>query len=380
MDDMAKSYDFDSELSEFSRVIEASPVELEGILKNNTLKHRHHQLYAKALLLYFRRDAKNLEFALSDLEGHPDIYAITKLRFAVCTGNLKRQIIHDLRDRLPKDHWAAEALFVIAYAYGEMEDWFMSESFYRRANESLKEINCQRKALKALQNLVATNTSIDKTRRNIDDYLLIAKKAVQLKEYGAASMAYANIAREFQVLGLMSLAQRYSVRAMALSRHERQSLQHYLVCLNRAHICLDLNRLTEFFALIEYCKNTSFREINGGIEVLLAIATKKSSSQFRLNKGSRLLDEWKFRIKSAKKQSRISLGKLERKLLILLSHKACSKVEILDHLYGSRLDLVTKDERFKSLVKSLRKKVPDLILFDKNKYGFTLQNFLKDHL
>jgi hypothetical protein len=64
----------------------------------------------------------------------------------------------------------------------------------------------------------------------------------------------------------------------------------------------------------------------------------------------------------------ISFSDLENKLLEFIGTEARDRVEIVEHLYGERLNFEVKVNRFKSLIGNLRRKSPHLVICEEGKY------------
>ena len=72
-----------------------------------------------------------------------------------------------------------------------------------------------------------------------------------------------------------------------------------------------------------------------------------------------------------------ALSPLEERLLEFIAASPKTKFEIMDHLYGDRLNTEVRENRLKNLLNRLRKKRPELIVFENEKYRIADEVFLK---
>ena len=67
-----------------------------------------------------------------------------------------------------------------------------------------------------------------------------------------------------------------------------------------------------------------------------------------------------------------------RRLLSFVMNKPRSKSEIIDHLYGTEISIIYTENRFHNLLSRLRKKIPQVIVFENEKYHAAAQLLKRD--
>jgi tetratricopeptide (TPR) repeat protein len=189
-----------------------------------------------------------------------------------------------------------------------------------------------------------------------------------LGENSVASTCLLNISREYQILGAMKASLKYCDEALRLAEHNFGSLHFYLVLAQRAQILLELGRLAEAQTDYECAIAAPFPEVKAALALLgPRLSQKGAHTPMRLEADEEsLLPTWAER--SEVEAEPVHFSVLENRLIQFLAESPKDRVEIIEHLYGDRLSFETKINRLKSLLGTLRKKSPHLLVCEGGRY------------
>jgi len=333
--------------------------------------------YAQILFAYLKGDVQALGQLVSMSETKPKeepyllINVIARMRLNTRRRILDTELISTLLNRihaLSDDLWKGEIYFVLAYAYETAEQHESAKSYYKLAAAFLGSQGANRKAAKAEFNYVAADSCIQPDKKRlIADYYFAFKKCRRVREYGMAGAALNNISREYFRMGAHKIALKFSKRALQLLERDFGTIHYYLAVLHQAHVLIALERKSEAQLLMEHARASEFPEIKAGLAVLDGAVSRKlgEMKDYKCD----LIPTWAERLKTQKKgSSRKILGDLENQLIELLLDGPKHKFEIMDSVYGTRLDFETRENRFKMLMSRFRRKHPGLICLDQGKY------------
>jgi tetratricopeptide (TPR) repeat protein len=219
------------------------------------------------------------------------------------------------------------------------------------------------------------------TKRLISDYFFVHNKALEVGEKSVAGLALQNISREYQKMGAVRLALKTIQQSIDLLSSEHGSLNYYLSLVHRCQLFFQSGRREEALLDYESCKVASFLEIQGAVEVLKPYYEGSSVPQDLAPEVEKsLTPTWKER---TLEPIQISAGesadftRLESDLIRALSSGPKDKFELMQALYGDRLDLDVMENRLKNLLARARKKLPKLIDLEDGKYKIMDESFLE---
>lgn len=363
-------------------ILEATVPELQVLINNISISSL--QIYAKILLRYSQKEMDELYCLIEELTKTIDSFTsqeefelikrLSELRLAIRVNRIKWSQIHAL-DYLRFSTsaplwrlWEGEVCIVIAFALGEINQLNKSADYYKKAISAFERQGAFKKKIRAVHNYATTISHIDKSKYMLKDYLFVYKQAYKLQALDYAGLALANLAHEYQNLGLMRLADRYSKKAVHLAKHNPTTLQYYLVILHRAHILIDLNHFSLAQELMAHCQKAPFPEVQGALLVLNAIINQCPLSKLKSNQKVKVLSGWLERFKASMKRKKVQVRPtlLEEKLILLLSIKDRSMDDIIESLYGNQLEKSHTKNRFFVMLNRIDKKFPCLIQRYKN--------------
>jgi len=373
----------------FTYLIESTIPELEAsyydINKNPDFFYYH-----QILLYYYKTDIEKLKLLIKDirhnkklflnLDHYHIVYRLAQLRFSIRKNKVSMTLIHtllDLQNTVTAKAWflwSGEIYGIIAFALGEIANFELSKKFYEMAIAAFHRISANKKKIRAIHNYIATLASLNSNKSLIKEYLFVFRQAYKQKSFDFAGLALGNIAREYQTLGLLDAAEKYSKKSLSYAMENPFTVQYYLVHLFRAHILIDLKRHTEAMTIIHHCKSSTYAEIRGGALILESIILGVRPSYIKLNKQLRLLPGWMERLQLSFKKNKPPLEptELETKLIYFISTKERSREQVIHHLYGERIDREYTINRLNVLLSRINQKWPRLITKNsENKYILT---------
>jgi tetratricopeptide (TPR) repeat protein len=360
-----------------TEIIEMGVAELSELLAGGTSSSLD-LFYAQAILHYQRGEVKELESlhssAASLFPDHPELLFLQtalELRIALRKRELSSikmeksaQAFHE------NSRWAGELAMLLGTACSYLEQHADSIAWFERAGKCLKESGSLRKALKARLNVVVELSHIDPEANLIPRYFDLHQAAMRAQEFSVASTCLLNISREYQIMGGLKAALKYCSEALEIAENNFGSLHFYLILAHRAQLLCELKRFSEAQTDFECALAAPFPEVKAALEVVRPMLSEISTPLKQSGKSEDLLPTWAERVGSP---SAFSFSDLENSLLAFLSTGAKDRVQITEHLYGSRLSFDVKVNRFKSLLASLRRKSPHLLVCEEGKYRLSEQ-------
>ncbi|MGZ3773065.1 MAG: hypothetical protein ACXVCY_03405 [Pseudobdellovibrionaceae bacterium] len=335
------------------------------------------KIYINVLIAYLKSDLSELkkcvielEQALvttSDLTELQLITAISKSRLEICKRDISEQTIMRLKslECLP-NYWTGEVHFVIARALGIQKEYLEQQKYYFTAAYHLEQAGANRKGVMALQNVYAVEGRIKPEKRLTVEYNFLLEKALKFGEYRTAGLCAINISRELQLLGTKQLALRYSNRALDYLKHDLGTQHYGLALCHHAQLLIENFRIEEAQNYIEEASLVEFAEVQSAVYILKNILADKVV----INDAKTLANSWVDRNLNGPYR-KLNFGEIETKLIELLSFGPANRNEILDKLFRhelDHLDFETVINRFKNLLMRIKKKAPNLIVKEDNKY------------
>jgi len=365
-------------MGNFSQIIEANLEELALFLVGRNPDESLEICYARALLSYLRGDVEGMwrifEAARERFAGHPEwpqLEAVFFLRRDIRRREIQEETLaRGIGAYEATGRWQGEIAHLLGLALAAVGDHPRSRDWFEKSAAGLERIGSHRKALKARMNVLVARSHIDRQANLIAEYFDLFKQAKRgpARDHSVASVCLLNISREYQIAGALHAALKYCTRALHFAETNFGSQHYSLVLAHRAHLLCELERFAE--ALIDYeCALTApFPEVKAALGVL----ERELAPYLKKGKGPRpaanpaILPTWKARIGNLGKGIRLS--ELENRFLEFLSEEPRAKADILVHLYGDKIDLDTRLNRFKSMLATLRKKSPHLVRVEGGRY------------
>ena len=314
-------------------------------------------VYAKGMLAYQRGDLLTLQNSIFDLQTLKQKESTHDFTLAMRCLSLRYKIrslkidLNDLQTSADlfdsSSVWSGELAVLLGMGYSQLENRQEALKWFELSAREFLNKGCFRKHLKAMLNVVATRSHIDPNRNLIADYHDLYRLSIKRKtiELSVAITCLINISREYQIIGCHLASLKYVNLAVRHCETQFGSLNHYLALCQRAHVLFEMERRNEAMIDVEMAKASTFPEVKSAINTLLKLMEIEGRNS---TNSSRFSD-------------------LENTLLRLLN-KPRDKAELVDILYGTRIEYDVRINRFKSLLSCIRKKSPGLITFENGKY------------
>lgn len=246
--------------------------------------------------------------------------------------------------------WRGEIAMLIATAYTLFDDYARALKLFEAAAHSLARSGFLKKSLRAQMNVLVCESHIHPSKNLFPRYHDLYRQALKRdrRETIVATTCLLNISRDYKQVGANLAALKYCNRALLLFERQMGELNYFLALVHRAEILLALGRVTEAQVDIESAKLAPFPEIKAALsKIQMPVENEKK------------------------------LSALEERLISLLSRGPRDRVELVDEIYGERLDHETKQNRFKSLIGTFRKKFPDMIVYEQSRYRLANELLVK---
>jgi hypothetical protein len=262
-------------------------------------------------------------------------------------------------DRFPL--WKGEGFLGLARLLEASGKFESAKVFFFRSSQELGRIGAEVRSLWAFYYRILVEGKMrSDTKKLIADYHYVYRKALKLQEHELTALALLGISLEYQKLSAMKLAVKSIRDAVEVSKKRADSLVHARVVFQKYQLLLATDRPEEALKDLEFCRASQFPEIQtlvGGAVVPILASEGQKKSRGR-GKGD--------------------LSELEVDLLKFLVEGAKDKYQIIEHMYGTRLSLDVTENRLKNLLNRIRKKRPDLIVFEDGKYRIVDPGFLDE--
>ncbi len=341
------------------------------------------QFYSEVLYHYLLGNVDSLERFVAEpapLEGAEAriVCELSSLRLQIRKKKLAPQDLETFKSQTQitdlSPLWAGEVHFVLGKAWETLFENNRASAAYYQSHESFEAAKLLRKSVKALMNYVAMESRIRSDQRFIADNFYLARKALQVGEKSVAANAYMNISREYQKLGALSVALKYANEALDLVPDQFGTLHYEHIGVHRCHILFQMGRLAEAQLEFEKAQVSAFSEIRAAAGVVKkALKSAESSAP-----EAELSPVWKERLAELRVgQESEPLSERESQLLDLLSRQPRTKHELIDLLYPKETAAyLLLEDRVKELIKRLRRKRAQLIIFEDGKYRLSEVIFL----
>lgn len=375
----------DSKQLTFEFVIQADLESLVGVcLSLPTPVDENERLslfYGQTIIHFLRGDTdiltSNLPKIRSDFSLHPErnhLEVACALRERIRLRLLDAGLLERAFEIIKEDQsvyaikWRGEIAILLATSYTIFNDYQRAHEMFEIAARGLMDAGFIRKSLRAQMNVLVCESHIHPGKNLFTRYHDLYRQAIQRdrKEIVVATTCLLNISREYQRAGAYLAALKYCNRAIALFERQMGDLNYYLTLIHRAQILVSLGRVAEARIDVDQARLAPFKEVKAALQVIEPLIEGQLPSQESTDD---LLPTWKERV--AEIHSSLStpkLSSLEERLLALLSRGPRDRIDLVDDIYGDRLDAETKQNRFKSLIGTFRKKCPDLIVYDNGRY------------
>ncbi len=347
---------------------------------NNSLTRN--SIYIELLIAYLVFEKKKVERLLkliekaSNLEDHKILYNVCKFRLKVMQRSVEESDIDHLLTTVENfPHWNGEVFNIIAYNYMTTDNFKSASFYFKKAHIwfNIKKIN--RRAILAHHNFIICEGNLNLKQTTIPDLMFLLKEVSKFNYNDIKSLILMNLAREYQNYNANNLALKYCLEAEEYSLDCIGALRFWSIKCLKADILIDLKRIHEAHLCVEELSACEHKENKEAVKLLKLKLSSKEEEEEDINVDY-LQPTWKQRFNGDNHRvGHPPLGELEQKLVDFIMTSPRSKNEIIEHLYGNKIDYSSLENRFKRLISRTRKKIPDLILFIDKRYKVSDQVF-----
>lgn len=359
-------------MDEFCEVIQSSVKELQDLILQDRIHSLELKHYAEGILAYMLSDIPNLE-RLLNLVTSPEIIDCLGVRLSILKGSSSHDYLAYLTSVSQNNEWKGEKAFIIGLAHLDLKNNVFAAQSFKLAYSELWKIGAKKKAVKALMNMVVSEDRENNKQKCIPSYEYVKNKAFEVGDNIVAGLCAHNMAKEYHKLGALDLSLKYSNEALDLLSQDSGSFHFYDALLQRCHILIELSRFNE--ALVDFQKakaspHIRIQEALKSIEVILG-----ENKPLQLN---HLEPAWRNKIIAKDSQfSKVRLTRLESLFIEVISKGPVSKDDLINILYGDKIDYLAADNRIKVFLTRFRKKMPGLLYSSNDMYFLTDNTLLR---
>lgn len=355
-----------------AKVLNADLEELLELRLSRAERHNALGYYVSILSHFLSGEKELLERCIqrllkSNLPERDFLCLFAQTRLEIRKGEITKARLAELEEIVVPPEWEGEKLYIMALGYERLEESKLMSIYYQRASRALSLIGAEKKAVKADLNHISAECWLDPDKKPIPMYEMLYRKAKKAKVFSTAAIALSNISREYQTLGALDVSLSYIQRALVLLDRQKHSRSYFLVIAQRAHILHDLGRVQE--ARLDYSalRACDYHDLSGVRAILdkvfLGVEKEGPTAPSWQGRGLEFLT------------NREKLGELEQKVIRFLSAGPKSKLDLVEHLYGDKIDGEVLERRFFSLMTRLKKKLPGAVVFRKGRYELSEEIF-----
>ncbi|MFS4459386.1 hypothetical protein [Bdellovibrio sp. HCB2-146] len=351
-------------MNAFIKLIEA-PLDELFLIQEEVREDMILSTYAEILQAYLRSDISALILLQEKTKTSPLLHTLLKLRLGIRERVISEVLFQEAKDLLSvHPEWAGEIHFVCGFASEIRGEYVNAKDYYHASYVELARLGAQQKSLKALHNYISASTKAVPERAYFAEFSLIYRRAKAIGNWEVSGTALTNVAREFQKLKAYTSALRYANRSLTLLSRCPGTHHQQLALLNRCHILCDMKRFREALVDFESLRSSSHPEVKAGVKALEQVIMQNEAGVDQTS----LHPTWLERLAYQENGTMEPLTDMEDRLVCLVSCRPRDKFEIIDDLYGEKIDLEAAENRLKNLLNRLRKKRPGLIQLIEGRY------------
>lgn len=381
----ANAYTMDSNTDNtLRRIFEANLAQLLDLTPNLSGSEKE---YCEILIEYLRGDIDSLEARVSrlslirkcTLNDISCIYELARIRFLIRKKSISEKNLDQLKAHLNVNSlkvWSGEIHFVLGLAYEHIKDENKAIEHYQESSSELEKIAALKKSVKAGFNAIAAQSRLsnNRNRKFLIEYNQFLRKAKKVGCFSVVGMAYNNTSNEYQKLGALHSALKYSVLALGyLRKYDFGSLDYYTALAQHSHVLIELGRQNEVRLCLEEIRICDFKEIKTIYQLLVYF--NDGIQPMQQNQFNELPQFWQEKLNYKNNQNIcdsstevMALSEHENRVLEFLKDRGRDKYELISFMYGDLIGQESAENRLKNLLNRIRKKRPGLIYYRNTKY------------
>ncbi len=355
----------------FQKIIQMNLAELiahEFVLTKGSIE----SIYLSGMIYYLCGDIETLSrhienISLGQSQEQDAIKALLGLRLEIRKHEIQLTTLEKIRNlQFGFSELEGEKHFVLGYAYDIIKNDVLCKEHFALAYQIFHRQQIHRKAVKALHNVVAAESRIAPKSNYTAKYFTVFRMAKKVKETAIAGAALLNISREYVEVGAFEAALKYSNFAIKYLKDQPASVDYYMIVVQRCLILTNLKRFVDARVDYELAKIAPFAEVKAAVQV---IEEKLFNGGSNSPTDQHLDFSWSYYAKLKGMDGGLDkLTKTESQLFEFLARGPKDKFEIVQHLYGEKIDQRASENRFHVFMTRVRKKYPHMIVLESNMY------------
>lgn len=332
--------------------------------------------YGQVIVHFLRGEEDELANHLQSLEkfsGHDEfdfLRTACSMRVQIRSREFESALLQHAIDLASRsERWEGELCILAATAQTVLDDYAAAHVLFARATQAFERRGCSRKSLRSRLNVLVCESHVHPNRNLFARYHDLYRRALRSNQRDliVATTSLLNISREYQRAGAFLVALKYCNRALSLFELQMGEMNYFLTLAHRAHLLCELGRRAEARIDYEAASVGRFKEVEAALRVIEPMLDGARLPDASMSPD--LLPTWRERALSANtSDSTPKLSTLEEKLIRFLANGPRDRIDILEEIYGTQLEFETKLNRFKSLLSTLRKKFPNLVICEDGSY------------
>lgn len=229
----------------FIDIIQAPLRELQSFATQDSFESIECGQYAQILLAYMKAEDEQLANLVDECDDL-SIRLLATIRHQILTNSVEVEIIEKLERLLPSpSDWQGEIAFTLGLAYLENEETRHALRCFKFANKHLWDLGARRKAVRALLNIVITDSKNPKTNKGIPGFEFVKEKAVEVGDDIIAGICSHHISKEHFKNKDFESSLKHINEALDLLSSDRGTPHFFEAALLRCQIYIELGRLNE---------------------------------------------------------------------------------------------------------------------------------------
>lgn len=351
-------------MTSFIEAIEAPLMELYIMRMEDNFNSYDLKLYTFCIESYLRAEKDELYKLIDEVPHY--LKDLVTLRYQIVIENIDLNLLSRLENSIGEmNEWDGEIAFVSGLACWSINDNHRAFKNFQCAYKKLWELGAKKKAVKALMNVVVSESRVDNTKRCITSYEFVKDKAQEIGDKVIAGICYHNMAKEYLKLNSAELSLKYSNHALELLQVDRGAIHYYEVLLHRCHSFIQMGRFHEALADFQTAKASKNIRIQNALKAIELILENRSDVKI-----DHLEPAWRTKLSKLQQVVKIEeLTKLETQFIETISKGQIPKNKIIEVLYGDKIDPLSAENRFNVFLTRFKKKFSGVVVSDNGVYS-----------
>lgn len=260
----------------FIDIIQAPLRELQAFTNQDSFESIECGRYSRILLAYMKGEEDQLANLVDECEDLT-IRLLATIRHQILTNSIEVEIIEKLERILTNtSDWQGEIAFSLGLAYLENDETRHALRCFKFANKHLWDLGARRKAVRALLNIVITDSKNPKTNKGIPGFEFVREKAIEVGDDIIAGICSHHISKEHFKNKDFEQSLKHINEALDLLSSDRGTPHFFEAALLRCQLYIELGRLNEASVDLQNSKSSRHPRILDSLRVIQNIFNEKN--------------------------------------------------------------------------------------------------------